>query len=76
LTEVLPTSLEDYFNRDPLELTRADRDTIVAYFRNARETFLKQDATKAARPKATKAAPKVALPAELTAADLDLDLGV
>lgn len=73
LAEASPASLEDYFNKDPLELTRQDRDVIVEYFRKARETFLREEAEgkkPGRRAVAAKSAPKQDLPP-----DFKLDLG-
>lgn len=78
LDEAIPESLDELFNKDPLELTEQDLVVTVAYFRRARETFLKQDAAKvpkgSKKDPAKKAAPKVALDAQLTLDDLELDL--
>ena len=75
LDEALPSSLEDLFNKDPLDLTEQDLVLTVAYFRKARETFLKADAAKVPRSAKGKAAPapaKVALDNTMTLDDLDL----
>lgn len=77
LAEVSPTSLEDLFNKDPLELTEQDIEATVLYLRKARETFLKEEAAAPkkgdiTRKPAAKATPKVALDKALTADDLDI----
>jgi hypothetical protein len=76
LAEVSPTSLEDLFNKDPLELTEKDIEETVRYLRKARETFLKEEATAPkkgdTKKPAVKAGPKVALDKTLTADDLDI----
>jgi hypothetical protein len=56
LEEASPKSLEDVFNADPLELTRQDRDVIVAELRRMREVWVKAEAGGAKRaPKASAA---------------------
>lgn len=75
LAEATPTSLEDLFNKDPLLLTEQDITATVLYLRKARETFLKDEATKPKKEDKGPAAPKVAkvnLDKTLTADDLDL----
>lgn len=44
LSEAKPSSLSEIFSRDPLELTRQDRDQVVKELRRARENFEKEDA--------------------------------
>ena len=39
LSEASPTSLDDLFSRDPLSLTRADKDKIIAELRAQRERW-------------------------------------
>lgn len=76
LAEVSPTSLEDLFNKDPLDLTEKDIEATVRYLRKARETFLKEEATAPkkgdTKTPAVKALPKVALDKTLSVDDLDL----
>lgn len=76
LDEAKADSLEDLFNKDPLHLTEQDLERTVAYFRQARTTFLAQDATKvpkSAKGKASPAPVKKDMDVKLTADDLDLD---
>ncbi len=71
LEEASPLSLEDIFNKDPLSLTDQDLDRTIAYFRDARETFLKEEETKVRK----KATGRVAHSAATKVSDLKLDLG-
>lgn len=72
LQEAAPDSLEDIFNKDPLKLTEQDIDATIAYFRNARGTFLKNEAEGKVTRTTKKAAPKTSLDPKLTLDDLDL----
>lgn len=76
LAEALPESLEDLFNKDPLDLTEQDLMATVLYLRKARETFLKAEAAAPkkgdTRTPAVKAGPKATLDQKLTVDDLDL----
>lgn len=60
LSEAKPESLAELFMRDPLELTRQDRDKMVSVLRTQRVEFEKSDAE--AKPRARKSAPKEKLP--------------
>lgn len=74
LDEAKPESLEDLFNKDPLELTKQDLERTVAYLRRARETFLREDAAKVPRgAKKTLTPVKQALDKTVTVNDLDID---
>lgn len=57
LNEASALSLEEAFSRDPLKLTRQDRDKIVAELRRARENWIKEEAGGAKRSSAGKAPP-------------------
>lgn len=50
LSEALPDSIREVMQRDPLELTRQNRDQIVKELRRARELFEQEDN----KPKAEK----------------------
>lgn len=49
LAEASPASLDELFSRDPLDLSRAERDQIVAEFRRMRETWNKAELAGAKR---------------------------
>jgi hypothetical protein len=68
LSEASEISLEEAFNRDPLELTRQDRDKIVAELRRARENWIKEEAGGKKQSKSGKAPP----PPNLKLSDLGL----
>lgn len=73
LAEASPTSLEDLFNKDPLQLTKQDLEQTVIYLRHARETFLKDEAAKPKKAEPGKApVEKKALDQKLTVDDLDI----
>jgi hypothetical protein len=67
-------AIEELFDRDPLSLTRSDRDTLVAELRKRRREWkLKEDEPKVKRePKAKATKPKLdkAAISNLTLADL------
>jgi len=74
LDEARPESLEDLFNKDPLELTKQDLERTVVYLRHARETFLREDAAKVPRgAKKTLTPVKQALDTAITVNDLEID---
>ena len=74
LDEAKPESLEDLFNKDPLELTKQDLERTVLYLRHARETFLRDEAAKVPRgAKKTLTPVKVALDQTVTVNDLEID---
>lgn len=58
LSEASPSSLDELFSRDPLDLSRTDRATIVAEFRRMAAQWRTAEASGAKRAPATKAAPK------------------
>lgn len=70
LEEASPLSLEDIFNKDPLQLSTQDLDQVIQYYRDARETFLKEEEVKVQK----KATGKVAHSDTTTAAGLKLSL--
>lgn len=70
LAEASPHSLDDLMNMDPLLLQKQDRKVIIEYYRNARLTFLKEEA-QGKRPGASK---KRDAPKDLKAGQLKLDL--
>jgi hypothetical protein len=75
LTEAKPTSLDELFNRDPLDLADKDIDVIVAEFTRQRRAWVEAEA--AGKAPRAKAAPggesNRAKAAKLTLEDLDLD---
>lgn len=54
LSEADPKSLEELFSRDPLQLTREDRDAIVAEMRKKRVSWEADEKAKASKPKKQK----------------------
>jgi len=67
LAEASPRSLDEFFSRDPLDLSDQDLDVIVAELRRQRKQFLVAEA----QPKAPRGASK----APKTPASLALELG-
>lgn len=55
LAEALPDSIREVMSRDPLDLTRENRDQIVKELRRARELFEQEDN----KPKAEKKGKKL-----------------
>lgn len=62
-----PESLTALFNKDPMELTKADLDTIVSELRTQRKNWAADEAAKAAnggrKPRTVKASGKPSLSA-------------
>ena len=58
LKEADPKSLEDLFDKDPLNLTDADITKIVAELRLNRAAWAAEEAVKATKPKRAAKAPK------------------
>lgn len=61
------SDIQELLQRDPLKLTRADRDKIVEFFRTSRKNFVLAGQPSRAPAKAAKIADDV------KALDLDLD---
>lgn len=69
-----PSSLDELFSRDPLDLGDADLDRIVGELRKSRELWRKAEAegkTRAPRPKADASGPKAG-PDQLSLEELGL----
>lgn len=61
LAECSPRSLDEFFNRDPLDLSKADRAIIVAELRRLREVWAKAEASGAKRAPKTQAGSPIAV---------------
>lgn len=68
LEEAKTTSLDELFSRDPLRLTRADLEVMVAQLRIMRDRFLQEEAA----PKAPKGPKPKAAKVVLSLSDLGL----
>jgi len=72
IAEATTSSLDELFSRDPLELSRQDRDQIISELRKRRVQWAQDEAagkTRASRPKKEEA-PTQAAPANLSLEDL------
>lgn len=74
LEEALPTSLEEYFSRDPNDLTDRDIDIVCRVLRQQRTKWLSEEAANPKGRSRAGAAKTILAPADPNISLLDLDL--
>lgn len=76
LPEADPISLDELFDRDPLELTKANIEQIIQSFRAQRLTWEQEEkaAAKTGRKPSTKISKEAAAKLTLSSLDLKLDI--